>query len=150
LPPVVVDIIHNNLRITYHVETVPAPGLYHKGRILVFPSKLEGLGLPLFEGLSCGLPVIATNAPPMNEFIMDGFNGLLVDVALRTRRNDNIAFPEEIVSMTDLAIKMARLAGDETALSKTRANARRFAEEELPLSALTTRILDILTEVYRQ
>jgi len=26
--------------------------------------------------------VIATNAPPMNEFIKDGFNGLLVDVSL--------------------------------------------------------------------
>jgi len=150
LPPIVVDIINNNHRITYYVGTVPAPGLYHKGKILVFPSKLEGLGLPLFEGLSCGLPVIATNAPPMNEFIKDGFNGLLVDVAFRTTRKDNIAFPEEIVNMTDLAIKMARMAADETVLRQFRLNARRFAEKELAFPKLSARILDVLKEVCQQ
>jgi len=101
------------------------PGSIPQRKILVFPSKLEGLGLPLFEGLSCGLPVIATNAPPMNEFIKDGFNGLLVDVAFRATRNDNIAFPEEVVSMTDLAVKMAKMADDEDLLRKTSTNARR-------------------------
>ncbi len=29
LPPEVINIVRNNPRITYHVETVPAPGLYH-------------------------------------------------------------------------------------------------------------------------
>ncbi|RJR42636.1 MAG: tetratricopeptide repeat protein, partial [Desulfobacteraceae bacterium] len=81
LPPVTIRTIQGNPRITYHVETVPAPGLYHKGRILLFPSKLEGLGLPLPEGLACGLPAIATDAPPMNEFVKDGYNGLLIRVA---------------------------------------------------------------------
>lgn len=147
LPPVVVDMITNNRRITYHIETVPAPGLYHKGKILVFPSKLEGLGLPLFEGLSCGLPVIATNAPPMNEFIKDGFNGILVDVAFQATRNDNIAFPEEVVSMTDLAVKMAKMADDEDLLRKTSTNARRYAENELAFSKLSKRIGDVFIEV---
>ncbi len=147
LPPVVVDIITNNRRIAYHVETVPAPGLYHKGKILVFPSKLEGLGLPLFEGLSCGLPVIATNAPPMNEFIEDGLNGLLVDVAFQATRSDNIAFPEEIVSMTDLAVKMAKMADDKYLFRKTSLNARRYAENELAFSKLSKRISDVFIEV---
>jgi 1,2-diacylglycerol 3-alpha-glucosyltransferase len=147
LPPVVVDMVNNNPRIAYHVETLPAPGLYHKGKIMVFPTKLEGLGLPLFEGLSCGLPVIATNAPPMNEFVTDHFNGLLVDLALRTTRDDNVAFPEEIVNMTDLAVKMAWLANDETLIRKTGANARRFAEEELTFSRLAERILHIFAKV---
>jgi glycosyltransferase involved in cell wall biosynthesis len=83
----------------------------------------------------------------MNEFIKDRFNGLLVDVAIRTTRNDNVAFPEEIVNMTDLAVKMARLANDDTLLDKTRANARRFAEEELAFPRLAERIVNIFAKV---
>ena len=44
LPVEVVTIVRNNPRITYHVETVPAPGLYYKGRILLFPPSWKGWG----------------------------------------------------------------------------------------------------------
>lgn len=147
LPPIVVDIVRNNPRIVFHEETLPAPGLYHKGKIMVFPTKLEGLGLPLFEALSCGLPVIVTNAPPMNEFIRDGYNGSLVHVAFRTTRDDNVAFPEEIVDMKDLAVKMARMADDENMLNVISENARRYAEEALAFPLLTERILNIFAKV---
>ncbi|MEK7698934.1 MAG: glycosyltransferase, partial [Planctomycetota bacterium] len=124
LPVEVVTIVRNNPRITYHVETVPAPGLYYKGRILLFPSKLEGLGLPLLEGLACGLPAIATDAPPMNEFVRDGYNGLLVKVATRLTRQDNIAFPEEIIDMADLILKMEYLGKNPELVQQLQANAR--------------------------
>lgn len=52
-------------------KTVAAPGLYDKGDIYVYPTKLEGVGLTMYEALSCGLPVITTDFPPMNE-IIDG------------------------------------------------------------------------------
>ena len=124
LPPEVVDIVNNNPRITYHIATVPAPGLYHKGRILVFPSKLEGLGLPLLEGMACGLPAIATDAPPMNEFVRDNYNGLLVKVAERVTRGDGISFPEEIVDVNELAFKMYSLAKNPELVHKMQQNAR--------------------------
>ncbi|MBF8277132.1 MAG: hypothetical protein HW390_2205 [Candidatus Brocadiaceae bacterium] len=124
LPAEVVNMVRNNPRITYHVETVPAPGLYHKGLILLFPSKLEGLGLPLLEGLACGLPAIATDAPPMNEFVRDGYNGLLVKVATRVTRQDNIAFPEEIVDMADLMLKMETLGKNPDLVRQLQVNAR--------------------------
>jgi len=124
LPPEVVNIVNNNPRITYHVETVPAPGLYHKGRILVFPSKLEGLGLPLLEGMACGLPAVATDAPPMNEFVQNEHNGLLVKVAERVTREDGISFPEEIVDVNDLAFKMHFLAKNQELIHKMQQNAR--------------------------
>ena len=147
LPPVVSDIVTNNPLITYHVETLPAPGLYHMGKIMVFPTKLEGLGLPLFEGLSSGLPVITTNAPPMNEFVRHGYNGLLVDTAFQTTRDDNIAFPEEIVDMGDLAVKMATLADNATLRHTLSDNARQFAEVELAFPFLAERILSVFKEV---
>jgi glycosyltransferase involved in cell wall biosynthesis len=59
-------------------ETVPAPGLYHLGDVYVYPTILEGIGLTIAEALACGLPVIATDCPPMNEFVVHGENGFLV------------------------------------------------------------------------
>ena len=140
IPPAIIRIIEENPRITYHVETVPAPGLYHKGRILVFPSKLEGLGLPLPEGLACGLPAIVANAPPMNEFVKNGYNGLLVRVAYRSIRADNIAFPEELIDINDLTLKMAEAASNSQLLKEMSKNARFFAERELSLNMMEIRL----------
>ena len=145
LPSAVQRIIRKNPRVTYHVETVPAPGLYHKGRVLVFPSKLEGLGLPLPEGLACGLPAIVSDAPPMNEFVKDGYNGLLVRVAHRLTRNDNIAFPEELIDINDLALKMAEAARHPQLLEDMALHARLYAETELNLNLLETRMNSLFT-----
>jgi len=41
--------------------------LYGVGDVLLAPSRWEGLGLQLYEGQAAGLPLITTNAPPMNE-----------------------------------------------------------------------------------
>jgi glycosyltransferase involved in cell wall biosynthesis len=46
--------------------------------VCLTPTRWEGLGLPLFEALSFGQPVITNDHPPMNEVIADGHNGLLV------------------------------------------------------------------------
>ncbi len=147
LPSQIIDIVRNNPRITYHVETVPAPGLYHKGKILVFPSKLEGLGLPLLEGMACGLPAIATDAPPMNEFVQNGHNGLLVKVAQKLIRQDNIAFPEEIVDINDLTIRMQQLAQSDKLQAHMSDNSRKYAEQHLHLHTLKKKLNDILSTI---
>lgn len=142
LPPEIVNIVRNNPGITYHVETVSAPGLYHKGSILVFPSKLEGLGLPLLEGMACGLPAIATDAPPMNEFVLDGYNGLLVKVAYRLTRHDNIAFSEEIVDMADLIRKMEYLIKHPELIQKMQNNARDSAHNYNTFGKKVNEVID--------
>lgn len=43
--------------------------LYNCGDVLIQPSKMEGLGLSILEGVCCGLPVITTNYPPMNQWV---------------------------------------------------------------------------------
>jgi len=142
LPAEVVNIVRNNPRITYHIETVPAPGLYHKGHILLFPSKMEGLGLPLLEGLACGLPAIATDAPPMNEFIKDGYNGLLVKVAARLTREDNIAFPEEVIDMADLISKMEYLGKNPELVQQMQSNARKSIRGYDALSESVNKVIE--------
>jgi glycosyltransferase involved in cell wall biosynthesis len=46
--------------------------------VCVAISRWEGLGLPLYEAIAFGMPVITNDVPPMNEPIRDGANGLLV------------------------------------------------------------------------
>lgn len=144
LPIQIVEIVKKNNRIQYHVETVPAPGLYHKGRVLLFPTKLEGLGLPLLEALACGMPALATNAAPMNEFIREGYNGLLVRVAHRFTREDNIAFPEEVVDVNDLVAKMREVVAQPKRIEEMSRNARAYAENELDIKKFAERVNRII------
>jgi 1,2-diacylglycerol 3-alpha-glucosyltransferase len=46
--------------------------------VCLSPSRWEGLGLPLYEAIAFGMPTITNDAPPMNEAVHDGINGLLV------------------------------------------------------------------------
>jgi alpha-1,3-rhamnosyl/mannosyltransferase len=41
--------------------------LYQKARCLFFPSLYEGFGLPVLEGLACGLPIAASNTSSLPE-----------------------------------------------------------------------------------
>lgn len=61
-----------DLPVPANVEVRAAPGdnrrLYDEGDACVQPSHWEGLGLTLLECQAAGLPLITTDAPPMNEF----------------------------------------------------------------------------------
>jgi glycosyltransferase involved in cell wall biosynthesis len=46
--------------------------------VCVAPARWEGLGLPLYEAIAFGQPAITNDAPPMNEAVHDGVNGILV------------------------------------------------------------------------
>ena len=57
--------------------------------VLPFPSRYEGFGLPLLEGMAAGTPVISTDIPVVNEIVEHGENGLLIpydDSAALARR----------------------------------------------------------------
>lgn len=131
-------------RLRYHAETLPAPGLYHMGRVLLFPTKLEGLGLPLFEALACGMPVIATDAPPMNEYILPGQTGYLVPVAETVRRDDGIAIPETLVDEAELVRAMGIFAISPDDVERMGRNARAYAEEHLRIADLGQRVSAVL------
>jgi 1,2-diacylglycerol 3-alpha-glucosyltransferase len=47
--------------------------------VCLSPSRWEGLGLPLYEAIAFGMPSITNDAPPMNEVVVDGVNGICVD-----------------------------------------------------------------------
>ena len=47
-------------------------------QVCLSPSRWEGLGLPLYEAVAFGIPSITNDAPPMNEIVLDGVNGICV------------------------------------------------------------------------
>ena len=51
--------------------------LYNAATVFVYPSIIEGFGLPPLEAISCGTPVITSNVPAMNEVI--GNAGVLIN-----------------------------------------------------------------------
>jgi 1,2-diacylglycerol 3-alpha-glucosyltransferase len=143
-------IIKRNPRISFIQKTIPAPGLYHKGKIYVYPTKLEGLGLTILEALACGLPVITTDAPPMNEFVKDEYNGLLVRVGERKTRYDGIAFPETIVEFDDLKEKMLKLSSDRDLIRKLSAGARADLLENYNLGQFKERCNRAICEIHEK
>lgn len=50
-----------------YIEEFDLPLIYNLADILVFPSLMEGFGLPLVEAMSCGLPIVASDLPVMSE-----------------------------------------------------------------------------------
>ncbi len=43
------------------------PALYRGATALLFPSRIEGFGLPVLEALACGTPVLASRIPAVEE-----------------------------------------------------------------------------------
>ena len=82
--------------------------LYRLARFVMFPSLLEGYGLPIAEALVCGTPVITSNYGAMAEVARDG--GTLV---VNPRDSDDIAGAmERLLSDDEL---LASLRGQATA-----------------------------------
>ena len=78
--------------------TVPPPvvrGLYRLCAAVVFPSRFEGFGMPVLEGMRSGVPVLSSDATSLPE--VGG------DAALYFRAGD----------VDDLAEKIRRITGDE-------------------------------------
>ncbi|HEY8678284.1 MAG TPA: glycosyltransferase family 1 protein [Candidatus Dormibacteraeota bacterium] len=47
------------------------PDLYRGASVVVLPSRAEGFGLPVIEGMACGVPVVCSDLPVLRE-IADG------------------------------------------------------------------------------
>ncbi len=124
------ELIEQDSRIQFIKGTYPLPGLYHLGDVYAYPSKLEGIGLSIAEALACGLPVITTDAAPMNEFIEHGKTGSLVDVIKHRVREDRYYWPESICSETALTNRMQAYVDDRATVKKQSKNARNAALEK--------------------
>jgi glycosyltransferase involved in cell wall biosynthesis/GT2 family glycosyltransferase len=141
------EILPKHPEIEFIEGNYPLPGLYSKGDVYVYPSKLEGIGLSVPEALACGLPVITTDSPPMNEFVENGKTGYLVEIEKFKIREDDYYWPESYCSETSLINAMQKFV-DNPYLSRVQGiNARNKAEKDLNWAINSKKLNRILTEV---
>jgi glycosyltransferase involved in cell wall biosynthesis len=86
--------LNGRVRFLGYVPRADLPGLFSGAAALVYPSLLEGFGLPVIEAMACGAPVITSNNSSMKE--VSGEAAVLVD-------------PESVREITQA---MTRLAED--------------------------------------
>jgi L-malate glycosyltransferase len=98
---------------------------------LVLCSETENAPLTILEGMSCGLPIIATNVGGIPEQVQDGENGFLVPV-----KN-----PEEIAEAA------LRLNADENLLARMGANARKTVMERYTKDIVLKQYVDVYEDI---
>lgn len=64
--------------VTFIGQRDDMPQLLQASDVFVMPSTREGLSIACLEAMSCGLSVIATNAPGLRDLVIDGESGRLV------------------------------------------------------------------------
>jgi len=64
---------------TGKISDIELANVFMQGQILVVPSMYEGFGIAYLEGMSFGLPAIATNRGGAVEMITHGIDGILVE-----------------------------------------------------------------------
>ena len=69
----------DRVRMLGYVTEDALPGLYAKATLFVFPSLDEGFGLPVFEAMACGTPVITSDGGALPEVV--GNAGLIFKLA---------------------------------------------------------------------
>lgn len=122
--------------ITIIEKTVSAPGLYHLGDVYVYPTRLDGLGLTMYEALACGMPLITTDFPPMNEV---GDKEIVRHIKVKDFycRGDAYYFPMCICDKDSLAEQMRWFIDRKEKLQKMKEKARQFAVDHYDIKAKT-------------
>lgn len=140
------DLLKYNIEVIE--KTVSAPGLYHKGDVYVYPTTLDGLGLTIYEALSCGLPVITTDIAPMNEIVNDKI-GYLVQVEKQFCRSDGYYWPLSICNKESLINGMRKYLGQQLNIVNLKQQARDYAVENLKWVDRYSYINEIFLKVNR-
>lgn len=118
--------------------TVPDPSLlYHEGDVLIYTSKYDGHSLVGLEGMCAGMPVITTDADPMNELFPADYP-LLVKVGSKLpAKLPNPRCEQNIVSIEDLADKIRWCASND--MEPISRNNRKIVEEDFSWHSLRER-----------
>src|SRR5438876_1107159 len=84
--------LNGRVKFLGYVPRADLPGLFSGATALVYPSLLEGFGLPIVEAMACGAPVITSNNSSMRE--VAGNAAVLVD-------------PRNVREMTEAMVRIA-------------------------------------------
>lgn len=96
--------------------------LYNRAALFVYPSLYEGFGLPPIEAMSCGCPVVASNASALPEVLGDA--AILVDPlsvpAIAQAMREVLTSPELARTLADKGLRHAARFSWQKAAAQTR------------------------------
>ncbi|MDX9746898.1 MAG: glycosyltransferase family 1 protein [Paludibacter sp.] len=69
--------VRDKIRTTGYVPNTELPAIINQCTMMLYPSLRESFGIPILEGMACGVPVITSNTSSMPEIAGDA--ALLVD-----------------------------------------------------------------------
>lgn len=127
-------------------KTVSAPGLYYRADVYVYPSILDGIGLTVPEAIASGLACIASDNPPMNEFVNNEC-GSLIPVTRLYARVDGYYWPQCRCDVSALAQMIKDYATNPDMVIDKKRKARKYAEENLSFEKNADKITEILEKV---
>lgn len=123
--------LNDRVKFLGYVPRADLPSLYSGTTAFVYPSLLEGFGLPIVEAMACGAPVITSNHSSMKE--VAGEAAVLV----------------EPTSVRDMTKALARVAEDRSLREElSRRGLKRAAEFSWKRTAELT--LDVYREVFER
>ena len=117
--------------------------LYDKGDVLVHPVSWEGIGLQLLEAQASGLPVLTTDAPPMNEY--QPLATIPVERLQTVSVLGHQPLEAAVINPEELAGVMKSLHGSSIRQASTAA--RNFVTRHHSWSSSATRILEAMAAV---
>jgi len=75
LQKILADVGHSEVRkdihLTGYVENTDLPAIVNQCEVFLYPSLRESFGIPILEGMACGVPVITSNTSSMPEIAGD-------------------------------------------------------------------------------
>ncbi|MCR5783506.1 MAG: glycosyltransferase family 4 protein [Clostridia bacterium] len=104
---------------------------FNEVRYFVFPSYREGTPRVNLEAMSCGRPIITTDAPGCRETVRDGVNGLLVKVR----------------DVETLEKAMLRFCDDDDMTARMAEQSRKIAEEKFDVHSVNRILLGEIQKV---
>jgi glycosyltransferase involved in cell wall biosynthesis len=122
--------------------------LYRLGDICVYPTRHEGLGLSIAEALASGLPLIVSDAPPVNEHA-DGRVVRAVPIRRYYARSDGDYWPQSQVDVEALATAMQEVLDHPEQLPALKREARQLAEQKLDWAANASGLPDFFASVHK-
>ncbi|MFS4416468.1 glycosyltransferase family 4 protein [Maribacter sp. 2307ULW6-5] len=124
--------LRGHIQLLGYVPNAELPSIISQCTIFLYPSLRESFGIPILEGMACGVPVITSNTSSMPEvagedaaLIIDPFDPAQITAAMHTLVNDR---------------DLARLLSERGILRA----------KEFSWVAMSQNVLELYQEVYRE
>lgn len=136
-------------KLTVVERTVPAPGLYGRADVYVYPSILDGIGLTICEAIASGLACITSDNPPMSEFIRPEY-GSLIPINRLWARKDGYYWPQCRCDVEGLARLLREYIADPEEVVKKKKAAREWAMDHFSFKDNAQVLFELIPKIQRR